>query len=117
MVDPRWALAELSDTLKHLAAPASEQVAYLRKVGALPLVDELALEYDNVVRLVPELVQKGFISPRQAALMDAVSRKISEMSHRHEESLWLEDALHTREDWEEVRRLASNALSALTDAS
>ena len=96
---------ELSEVLGRLAAPASEQVSYLTKLGVLPLVDELALELDDLIGLVPQLVEHGRVTQEQTKAIYAVDHKLPEMSKRKD--LWTELALREQPEWEEVRRLAS----------
>lgn len=101
------------EALEHLAAPAPEQVAYLRKLGSAPCADELALELNDEVVMVPQFVGEGLLSHRQAELVQAVDEKLDEMSGMHQAHLWDEDALLGRPEWEEVRRLAAAALAEL----
>jgi hypothetical protein len=110
MGDNNSLVAELFGVLERLAAPAKDQIAYLRNLGTSPSVDELALELNDVAFLVPKLVEDGRISRQQADCITIIERKLSEMSGQHNFQLWTEDALRHAADWEDVRRLAAAAL-------
>jgi hypothetical protein len=99
------AVLELQNVLANLAAPAAEQIAYLERLGVLPLIDELALEFDDIVGLVPQLVEEGHLTADQATAISAIDHMLSEMSDRHD--LWTTDALLDHPAWQEVRRLAA----------
>jgi hypothetical protein len=97
--------AMLADALAHLAADAREQEAYLRELGTWPSLDELALELDDVTgasEAPAETVKR----------LRLLAEKLAEMSGQVNARLWEPDALSSHE-WEEVRRLAKDALAAL----
>jgi hypothetical protein len=104
----RQTLVDLEQALTRLADSAADQVAYLAKLGVLPSVDELALEFDDSFVLVPQLVRQGHLTREQAAMMASVSAQLARMSAMPE--LWTEAALRSHPDWEEVRRLAALSL-------
>jgi hypothetical protein len=95
--DPRLAVA-----LGHLADDPLAQERYLREIGTWPSLDELALELDDAPPRAAE-------TPVPLTLL---SDRLDEMSGRANARLWEPEALHGPE-WEEVRRLAAEALSAL----
>ena len=80
MVKQHERLIVLCDALKRLAAPSWEQRSYLASLGVLPLVDELALEFDDLVAFVPQLLEAGHLTPQQAEAIYAVDRKLTEKS-------------------------------------
>jgi hypothetical protein len=50
-----WSDGALRETLEMLASPSEAQLAYLKKLGTYPSLDELALEFDyEYGRLRPE---------------------------------------------------------------
>ena len=99
--DPR-----LAETLAHLADDASAQERYLRKIGTWPSLDELALELDDVTG-------SDVVAEAAGPLLQRLSETLDEMSGAGNARLWEPDALHNPE-WDEVRRLARDALTALT---
>ncbi|BAC89374.1 hypothetical protein [Gloeobacter violaceus] len=94
--------------LLRLAAPADEQAAYLEKLGVSPSADELALEFDDSLAGLPVLVEKRLLTPRQAELVYAVDRRLTQMSEQ--QTLWTEEALHHHQDWAQIRELAALSL-------
>ena len=102
---------ELFKALGRLAAPAADQIAYLQRLGTAPSADELALELDDVVFLLPKLLDEGRITWQQADLTRTIERKLLAMSGEQRSHLWTVEALVTAEEWEDVRRLAAAALA------
>jgi hypothetical protein len=97
-------LLDLKQVIGRLAASASEQVRYLAELGVLPSVDELALEFEDVVVLLPRLLEDGNLNREQYQSIDALRRKLSGMSNKQD--LWTEASLRSHSCWKEVRRLA-----------
>jgi len=58
-------------------------------------------------------VKEGLISQEMLDRALAVDSKFGEMSDRYDPSLWEDEAVATREEWGEVRRLAKDALTAM----
>ena len=98
------ALFDLQIVLARLAAPAAEQRSYLEQLGVFPSIDELALEFDDVMALVPQLVGEGHLTDAQTETMHAIDQKLSEMSKNP--LLWEIEALAKHPDWEEIRNIA-----------
>jgi hypothetical protein len=108
----------LIEALTRLAAPASEQIAYVNLGRGLPVhIDELALELDDVYVLVPQLVGARWLTARQEALITVVSLRLGAMSGEHNGELWTERALRECAEWKMVRALAIQALAELTTDS
>jgi hypothetical protein len=110
---PDKVVEELCQVLGRLAAPAQAQIDYLQHLGVAPLADELALEFHDLYLLVPQLAAQRVLTHQQSKAIDAVSRKLDDMSTCQDPRLWAEDALRSHLDWVEVRRLASIAAKAL----
>lgn len=110
---PDKAVEELWQALGRLASPAQVQIDYLQHLGVAPLADELALEFHDLNLLVPQLVAQRVLTHQQHKAVDAVSRKLDDMSTCQDTSLWMEDALRSHPDWAEVRRLAAVAVKAI----
>jgi hypothetical protein len=101
----QWRERELLEALKRLAAPAEEQVAYLRGLGSFPSLDELALEFDDVFGPPGTPPPDGAWEDALRSL-DAV---LNAMSGRENSHLWIADALDGPE-WAAVRALARDAV-------
>ena len=112
MVRQHERVVVLCDALKRLAAPAWEQRSYLASLGVLPLVDELALEFDDLVAFVPRLLEDGHLTRRQAEAIYAVDHKLTEMSRP--DGPWDEADLGNHPDWADVRSLANAAIRQLS---
>jgi hypothetical protein len=110
---PDKVVEELCQVLGRLASPSQAQIDYLQHLGVAPLADELALEFHDLYLLVPQLAAQRVLTHQQRKAVDAVSRKLDDMSICQDTSLWTEDALRSHLDWVEVRRLASIAAKAL----
>jgi len=110
---PDKVVEELCQVLGRLASPAQAQIDHLQHLGIAPLADELALEFHDLYLLVPQLAAQRVLTHQQRKAVDAVSRKLDDMSTCQDASLWAEDALRGHLDWVEVRRLASIAAKAL----
>ena len=114
----RWFLQELCECIERLSASAQEQIDYLHKISAqMPpediSVDELALEFDDAWRAVPQLVREGKLTQQQAEAIDALDQKLNAISGSHNAELWMPDALQNSPHWVEIRRLALIAREAI----
>lgn len=103
---------ELARTLGILAAPPEEQLAHLKLIGCAPCVDELALEFDDVLpRGVP--VEGLALTKEQLGGIQVVHTQLEAMSGPQNEELWQPAALSTRDEWKQLRNAASRALALL----
>ena len=110
---PDKVIEELCQVLGRLASPSQAQIDYLQHLGVTPLADELALEFHDLYLLVPQLAAQRVLTRQQSKAVDAVSRKLDDMSAGQDTSLWMEDALRSHPDWVEVRQLAAIAAKAI----
>jgi HEAT repeat protein len=94
----------LLESLKHLAAPAEDQIAYV--LGQYH--DELGLEFDDIWPAADEKLTSG-----QRKVLQALDAQLDEMSGMHNADLWTDDGLRRDERWIRVRELAADALSTL----
>jgi hypothetical protein len=96
--------AVLAEALARLAGDAQAQEQYLRALGTWPSLDELALEFDDVA-------EASEVPAEAADPLRRLSEKLNEMSGHANARLWEPGALSGPE-WDEVRRLAADALAA-----
>lgn len=103
----------LRESLQVLAAPAVAQLQYLAALGVPGLVDELALEFDDIGAAARDMLEQGELRPSQYEAVGRVDRRLAEMSDSRQEALWTPKALTESSEWAELRQLASAALSTL----
>lgn len=103
-------IERLVDTLRALAAPAEEQLA--RFPDFVVKADELALDFDDALRLVMDCPQIR-LEPEQEHALERLDDTLERMSGEANAPLWTEGALRERDEWARVRRLARAALAAL----
>lgn len=95
-----------------LALEADAQIAWLGETG-LPLVDELALEFDDGFRLAPTFIERGWLNATALPVLAEIDQHLGSMSAEHNASLWHVEALVSRTEWNQVRTLARTALTLL----
>ena len=106
-----WRLRMLLRDLQALAAdPEILVAAYDPRV---PIADDLINDFDAHLELAAARVGEGLISNDASEKCRAILGKISEMTQRHKPALWTNEALLTRPEWLEVRKLAREALKAM----
>ncbi len=104
-----WLLRMLLQNLQSFASEAETLIrAYPPGVRA---ADDLVNDFDGHLEFVER--QTGSLNAGDLDRVRAVWEKIHEMSGRHDPSLWTDEGLRTRPDWEKVRRLAREALSSM----
>lgn len=108
--DEEFAYHQLVETLRLLALSAAEQVA------ALPdyvyVSDELALSFDDAYRMVAALEDKGRLAPGSRKVLDAIDGSFTTLT-ADGAGAWNEEALASDPRWQQVRRLALDALVRL----
>ena len=102
-------LQALADSLGRLAASAPDQIRYLTELGVADLVDELALEFDDLYRPRASLLEE--VAPEAAAACRELDRMLS-----NAQLSWTFADLESAE-WQRIRAAAVAAHSALTDDS
>jgi hypothetical protein len=109
---------EFRAAIERLAWPAGEQIAYLYgggTPGTMHDLDDLAWEFIDVFFVVTQLIHEGRMSEQEAEPLYALERKLDEiLKSPPSEQLWTEEAISYSPRWEEVRKLASAALSRVT---
>lgn len=104
--------SRLSVVLRRLAAEAPSQQAYLQELDVE--ADELALEYDDLFRLADVKRRNGDLVSKEYDALKALNIQLDAMSDTEKAALWAFDALQSRPEWVEVRRLAAEALATLS---
>jgi hypothetical protein len=97
-----------------LAAPWDEQRAYLERLfGKRLTVDELGLEFDDIVPVALAQGRHGGLSDEALRAVRDLNEQLTAMSDRPDPRLWTVDGLRESPDWARVRTLAQSALSLL----
>jgi hypothetical protein len=104
-------LKSLTDSLQVLAASADAQLSYLRKLGRPDLIDELALEFDDIAASADSLFSEGILNDEQRQCVENLSRYLAEFGGEANSHLWTAEALRVSDKWKRVRILASDCLS------
>ena len=100
----------LKQQLTLLALEADMQLDYLSQGEVAGCVDELALEYDSVVRNTDFMFRRGEISKSQCDCVKKLNDYLDELSGQANAHLWTPEALHFTEAWREVRKMAKECL-------
>jgi hypothetical protein len=109
----RTAFRQLRDSLTVLAAPAHEQLAHLERLELPGLVDEIALEYDDVAAAADYMSELGELSLEQCEYVKKLNQFMKTFSGQANAHLWTPEALRSAPEWEQVRKMARHCLSLL----
>jgi hypothetical protein len=101
--------SEMRRTLENLAADAAAQRRYIESLGLSPLIDELALEFDDICSRLSLALEERIVDNETMAALTRVTDQLGTMSGEKNAELWRVDALD-RPEWEAVRALARTAL-------
>lgn len=99
-----------------LALTSEAQKTWLSSLGlpGQPLyADELAMEFDDGIRLLHQFVSEGWIKASAADRLRALDGLLNEMSGAENSELWTLEALERSPRWEAVRSAARSALLML----
>jgi hypothetical protein len=98
-----------------LALDADAQAAWTSQLAKdqTPLIDELALEFDDGFRLLPTFVERGWLNDAALPILTQLDEQLAAMSGEHNADLWQIEALTSRAEWNRVRVLAKAALTLL----
>lgn len=102
---------QLIKALSLLASDSTIQRQYLMDLGTFPIIDEIALEFDDAY--------KKFISQVDSILPNLLLKKLNKInslldsfSEMNDKSIWLEASLDNA-SWTEVREIATSILSEI----
>lgn len=100
--------------LKHLQTLAADPEILLRAYPPQSCaVDELVNDFAHFLELSHGVVKGGLVSEGYLDKAHMVDQRITDMSERHDLTLWTHDALRTKHEWTDVRRLARQALMGM----
>lgn len=108
-----WRLRQLTGSLQALALAGSGQRVLFPEW--IPTPTELAMHFDHWLSMVREH-QAIELSAAEAEALGALERKLATMARDGEEfdaDVWTEAAVADSPHWEEVRRLAVEALAVI----
>ncbi|MCX6405285.1 MAG: hypothetical protein NTV28_00035 [Propionibacteriales bacterium] len=108
-------LAMLVRSVALLAMPAGAQIAWLESLGlGAPLyADELSLELENGVLLLPQFERAGWVTAEARRAAEALDALLGERSGPVHEDFWHLDSVRDSPEWARVRELALQALIKL----
>lgn len=103
-------LSALNSAVARLALPAREQIGYLEQLGTAPLVDELALEFDDIYLAAAAQWGASSIRSELLGLLAQIDAALAA------QNAWTVDDLESR-SWAEIRQLAKSALARIQSLS
>lgn len=103
-------IENLCEQLRLLSRPAKEQLDYLESIGGAP-IDELALEFEEVMILAPQKLQDGKITTAQVDSINFLYSKLNMLNNDISGEFWTESALVEQPEWGEIRSLARDCLT------
>jgi hypothetical protein len=105
-------LGEFVRAIAILALPAESQIAWIDGLGVeVAGVDELALEFDDGFRLLPQFLERHWLSDGLRVHADEIDRLLTQMSGP--QGPWSVDELRSDPRWADVRSRAAQALSEI----
>ncbi|WP_344324212.1 hypothetical protein [Streptomyces macrosporus] len=78
-------------------------------------MDEIALEFDDLFRIAESMATQGLISADFFARLKSIDSQLSAMTREGAE-VWEREKVKNSEEWETLRKLATETLKAANDA-
>ena len=103
-------VADLWDAVLNLSLPFNDQLSILEAMGNREAVDELALALDDVFWVAKEAFDRNQLSRSELASLNELNSALNEMSGPVKAEIWTVEALQKSQEWENIRRLARQAL-------
>lgn len=103
-------VADLWDAVLNLSLPPNDQLSILEALGSREAVDELALAFDDVFWVVGEAFNRNQLSRSELTSLNELNSALNEMSGPSKAENWTVSSLASHRDWDNVRRLARQAL-------
>ena len=108
-----WRTELLDKSLGTLSSTAEAQLEYLRKIELPELIDELALEFDDMAVAAGDMLQRHEIVEDQYRSVKSLQDLLKRMSSQSNAKLWTSEVLASAQEWETVRKMASECLRLL----
>lgn len=112
-MEAEQALPEILTSLRLLGSPDPGLGAALGQPDVAPIVDNLRGTFADVAELIPTLVVEEYISPRQAAAIQAVYHALGSVPVGPNGHPDADGAPNTGDTWERVRHAALRALDEM----
>jgi hypothetical protein len=98
-----------------LALPATDQVEWLGTLapGSPVGCDELALEFDDGWRLLPQFISNGWLNEAVGEAAQQIDQLLSETSKSANALEWTTASLASSARWASVRQLARSLLAVI----
>jgi hypothetical protein len=100
-------MRRLLETVSHLSWPAGQQRSYLSGLVVAPLLDELALEFDDALKPVAARYDEFGVDGPSRTLLASIDAALEAMSAA-DESVWESAALDTDVRWAAIRGIAAS---------
>ncbi|MEV4191431.1 hypothetical protein [Streptomyces toxytricini] len=107
--DPSFRRRLLIEALRVVAAPARVQTEWLEEHGVV--TDEIALGFDDALRVAEGLVEEGFLNRDSMPELRLIDSIFDEMSGDASTDRWTTAALSTDTGWSSARTLARQVLT------
>ena len=112
-MDSRDIYVELVQILKLMALSPEKQIQILPDFVDVP--DEIALAYDDIYLMIPQIVKEKVISIRIHKLLEDLNQLFNDMSGNT--FFWSMEYFEHGESWKNVRQLASSILEELDEVN
>ena len=112
-MDSKDIYVELVQILKLIALSPEKQIQILPDFVDVP--DEIALAYDDIYLMIPQIVKEKVISIRIHKLLEDLNQLFNDMSGNT--FFWSMEYFKNGESWKNIRQLASSILEKLDEAN
>ena len=99
------------NALKILSAEASDQLSYLDRIGGAS-IDELALEFEELMLLAPSKLESGEITRQQYLSLKSIDKELDGLGYE----CWSELAIRNSHEWKKIRALAEKSLELFSSS-
>ncbi len=104
----------LIDAVSLLASDASEQLHYLERLGVLPGVDELVLEFDDIACARDDMLRTGELNADEHRMLAMLDVAMTKTMSSEDTMLWTPQAVMHDERWQELRIRARDCQRTLS---
>lgn len=103
-------LNDLWDVVLNLSLSGQDQLQLLEAMGDASAIDELALAFEDSFWTVNEGFNRNLMSRDELDALNKLNGCLDRMSGEDHAELWTPESLRNRDEWSEVRRLATKAI-------